>query len=54
VLSTIARADDARVLFFQPAVLSRLLQALQYFGHFIPFSILPAALASFHSAPHFF
>src|ERR1019366_3011267 len=34
--------------------LRRLLQALQYFGHFIPFSILPAALASFHSAPHFF
>jgi hypothetical protein len=34
--------------------LSRLLHALQYFGHFLPFSILPAALASFHSAAHFF
>ena len=30
------------------------MHALQYFGHFIPFSILPAALASFHSAAHFF
>src|ERR1017187_3458014 len=51
---TIERVDNARILFFQPAALRRLLQALQYFGHFIPFSILPAALASFHSAPHFF
>src|SRR5450631_1163020 len=36
------------------APLSRLLQALQNCGHFIPFSTVPAFLASFHSAPHFF
>jgi len=30
-----------------------LLHALQYCGHFIPFWILPAAFAAFHSAPHF-
>jgi hypothetical protein len=28
------------------------LQALQYFGHFMPVSTLPAALAAFHSAAH--
>ena len=38
----------------QLADFSRLLHALQYLGHVWPFSILPAALASFHSAPHFF
>jgi hypothetical protein len=38
----------------QPAPLIRLLHALQYCGHFILFSTLPAALASFHSAPYFF
>lgn len=38
----------------QPPALRRLLQALQYFGQVIPFSILPAAFAAFHSAPHFF
>src|SRR5258708_12971048 len=43
--------SDAR---YFKAALRRLLQALQYFGHVVPFSILPAALASFHSAPHFF
>jgi hypothetical protein len=31
-----------------------LFQALQYFGQVVPFSTLPAALATFHSAPHFF
>src|SRR5829696_5420584 len=31
--------------------LSRALHLLQYFGHFSP-SVLPAALASFHSAAH--
>ena len=36
------------------AALRRLLQALQYFGQVMPFSTLPAAFASFHSAPHFF
>lgn len=34
--------------------LSRVLQALQYFGQDMPFSTLPAARASFHSAPHCF
>lgn len=33
---------------------SRLLHALQNCGHFIPFSIFPASLATFHSAAHFF
>jgi hypothetical protein len=32
----------------------RLLQALQYFGQVVPFWTLPAALAAFHSSPHFF
>jgi len=36
------------------ADLSRLLQSLQNFGQVAPFSILPAAFASFHSAAHFF
>jgi hypothetical protein len=38
----------------QVPALRRLLQALQNCGHFIPFSTLPAALAAFYSAPHFF
>src|SRR3569832_1598735 len=38
----------------QPPAFRRLLQALQNFGQVVPFSILPAAVASFHSAPHFF
>ena len=34
------------------SALSRVLQALQYFGQVMPFSILPAFLASRHSWPH--
>ena len=47
-------ARDERSLSCASRALRRLLHALQYCGHFIPFSILPAALAAFHSAPHFF
>src|SRR4029079_9604017 len=36
------------------AALSRLLQSLQNFGQVAPFSVLPAAFVSFHSAAHFF
>ena len=36
------------------AALSRLLHALQNFGHVTSFSALLAAFASFHSTPHFF
>ena len=36
------------------AALSRLLQSLQNFGQLDPFSVLPEAFASFHSAAHFF
>jgi len=45
---------EARRRVVQPPALRRLLQALQNFGHFIPFSTLPAAFISFHSAAHFF
>src|SRR6476469_3285170 len=52
LLCSLRRVEKIWSCYFA-AALSRLLQSLQNFGQVVPFSVLPAAFVSFHSAAHF-